>query len=104
MSRIRIRDECGRGYNISLTIRAEKTNKKTNGALLAEELNNFFAPFETKSPFNSSPLVVTDTPVLAVQQHEVRQVLKAVNPRKAAGPDGIPGKVLRACYNELSAL
>ena len=32
----------------------------------------------------------------------MRRVLLAVNPRKAAGPDGVPDKVLRACAHQLS--
>lgn len=32
----------------------------------------------------------------------MRRVLLAINPRKAAGPDGIPGKVLGACAHQLS--
>ncbi|KAI7801774.1 putative RNA-directed DNA polymerase from mobile element jockey-like, partial [Triplophysa rosa] len=43
---------------------------------LAEELNSFFARFE--------------------------RVLCVVNPRKATGPDGVPGKVLKACAKQLS--
>ncbi len=80
---------------------SQKAVTTTNGAWLAEELNNFFARFETSSS-STPPPPVTDIPALTIQQHEVRQVLKAVNPRKAAGPDGVPGKVLRACCNLLS--
>lgn len=76
----------------------------TNDALLADELNNYFSRFETNNLSNSFPSVVTDLPALTVQQHEVRQVFKAVNTRKAAGPDGVPGKVLKACCNELSSV
>ncbi|KAF7645680.1 hypothetical protein LDENG_00199970, partial [Lucifuga dentata] len=41
---------------------------------------------------------------LTLHQHQVRRELRSVNPRKAAGPDGIPGKVLVACANELSEI
>ena len=34
----------------------------------------------------------------------MRRVLLAVNPRKAPGPDGVPGKVLRACAHQLSGV
>ncbi|KAF7650928.1 hypothetical protein LDENG_00118790, partial [Lucifuga dentata] len=77
----------------------------TGGNLLVEEFNNFFAHFETKRPITPSPLGRSlDTSVLTVQQHEVRRALRAVNPRKAASPDRVPGKVLRACCDELSAV
>ncbi len=80
---------------------SHKAATSTDGALLAEELNNFFVRFETRSSFSTSSLD-TDTPALTIEQHEVRQVFKTVNPRKAAGPDRVPGKVLKACCNELS--
>lgn len=63
---------------------------------LAEELNNLFARFKTNK--HITPLSLS-TPALTLQRHEVRQVLRTANPRKVAGPDGVPGKVLRACYN-----
>ncbi len=34
----------------------------------------------------------------------IRHVFRLVNPRKAAGPDGVLGKVLKACAYELSAV
>ena len=34
----------------------------------------------------------------------MRRVLKSVNPRKAAGPDGVPGKVLKACADQLTGV
>ncbi|XP_051980726.1 uncharacterized protein LOC127642004 [Xyrauchen texanus] len=71
-------------------------------ASLAEELNCFFARFEAKSPLQHTSPRDTGTQTLTVQ--EVRQVFKSVNPRKAAGPDGVLGKVLGACAYELAAV
>ncbi|KAF7647838.1 hypothetical protein LDENG_00165960, partial [Lucifuga dentata] len=42
--------------------------------------------------------------IFTVEEHDVRWVLKTVNPRKAAGPDGVPGKVLKACADQLSQI
>ncbi|KAK3557096.1 hypothetical protein QTP70_024666 [Hemibagrus guttatus] len=39
---------------------------------------------------------------LTVEEHEVRRTLRAVNPRKAAGPDGIAGCVLKDCADQLA--
>lgn len=39
--------------------------------------------------------------ILTVEEHEVRRMLRAVNPRKAAGPDGICGRVLKDCADQL---
>lgn len=101
------RSDLKRGIRAGKRAYRDKGNKKavttTNGAQLAEELNSFFARFETRSPFTPPPLA-TGKPALTFQQHEVRHALKAVNPRKAAGPDGVPGKVHRACCYELFAV
>lgn len=37
-------------------------------------------------------------------EHEVRRTLQAVDPKKAAGPDGISGRVLKACADQLSGI
>ncbi|KAK1798962.1 hypothetical protein P4O66_007231, partial [Electrophorus voltai] len=82
---------------------------------LANELNTFFARFEaTSSSANANgasangaangtcagptieqrPLVITES--------DVRRVFKRVNTRKAMGPDGICGRVLKACADQLA--
>nr|XP_024655500.1 LOW QUALITY PROTEIN: NACHT, LRR and PYD domains-containing protein 12 [Maylandia zebra] len=40
--------------------------------------------------------------IITLEEHEVRRTLRAVNPRKAAGPDGVPGRVLRDCADQLA--
>ena len=71
--------------------------------LLAEELNHFFARFEL-SKAEPVPAAASSTDDLAftVSTEDVRRVLHSVNPRKAAGPDGIPGRVLRDCADQLA--
>lgn len=77
-------------------------------APLAEELNCFFARFETSQQQHSSApalppsLPGSCTTSLSVREHDVRRMLLAVNPKKAVGPDGVPGKVLRACAHQLA--
>ena len=78
-------------------------------AALAEELNSFFAHFESPTQHSATslqpplqPPSASSTPPLTNEVQDVRRVLSAVNPRKAAGPDGVPGKVLKACANQLS--
>jgi len=36
-----------------------------------------------------------------VTEHDVRRALMRVNTRKGAGPDGISGRVLKTCANQL---
>ncbi len=42
--------------------------------------------------------------VITVSEDEVRRELRRVNIRKAAGPDGITGRVLRSCVDQLAGL
>lgn len=74
----------------------------------AEKLNIFFGRHE-KTDFKSGSLSLAshppspmDHPPLTVTTEEVRRVFNRVNPRKAAGPDGIPGRVLRDCSDQLA--
>ncbi len=39
-----------------------------------------------------------------MSEDEVRRELRRVNIRKAAGPDGITGRVLRSCADQLAGL
>ena len=74
-------------------------------ASLAEELNHFFARFEVNRP--TTIALTPPTPsshTLTLQEHEVRCVLKSVSTRKAAGPDGVSGKVLNSCANQLAGV
>ena len=66
-------------------------------------LNTFFSRFEenntttpTKKPVNP------DSTTLQLDPADVRTTLLKVNPRKAAGPDNIPGRVLRDCADSLT--
>ena len=70
---------------------------------LPDELNDFYARFEVNSiiPAQTLPPSPTDQ-VLQVSTAEVKRVLASVNPRKAAGPDNIPGRVLKDCAEQLS--
>lgn len=41
--------------------------------------------------------------ILKMEECEVRCPRQSVNPREAAGPDGVPGCVLRTCAEQLAA-
>ena len=76
---------------------------------LANELNTFSARFETASS-NSSlqtnamecEAIADGDPAFRLSEHDVRRSFKKVNARKAAGPDGIPGRVLKVCADQLA--
>ncbi len=74
-------------------------------ASLAEKLNHFFTRFEVVSPEETILHPLTHSShILTVQEHEVRRTLKEVNPRKATGPDGILGRVLRECADQMAGV
>ncbi|KAK3559409.1 hypothetical protein QTP86_013360 [Hemibagrus guttatus] len=71
-------------------------------ATLAEELNLFFARFDVEPPETATvqPMVHSSFTLTM----EVRRTLQAVNLRKATGPDGIPGCVLKNCADQLAGV
>ncbi len=79
--------------------------------LLAEELNTFYGRFECNSSSATLSISVSgssrqssDNHVITVSEDEDRRELKRVNVRKAAGLDGITGRVLRSCADQLAGL
>jgi hypothetical protein len=61
---------------------------------LPDELNNFYVRFEASN---------TDC-VVTLSATNVSKTFKEVNIHKAAGSDGLPGRVLRACANQLASV
>ncbi len=90
----RLKTICSSGNNSSAKVRADP--------LLAEELNTFYGRFECNGGA-TLPISVSGSSrqssdyVFTVSEDEVRRELRRVNIRKAAGPDGITGRVLRSC-------
>ncbi len=72
---------------------------------LAEELNHFFARFEVEPTGTTKTHPPADSShILMVEEHDVRRTLRAVKPRKATGPDGVSGQVLRDCASQLAGV
>ena len=71
---------------------------------LPDTLNAFFARFEASNTTTPSRLTPSpdDPPVITITTAEGRRTLQGVNPRKASGPDGIPGRILKDCADQLS--
>ncbi len=89
------------GNNSSAEVRADP--------LLAKELNTFYGRFECNGgatlPISTSGSSRQSSDhVFPVSEDEVRRELRRVNIRKAAGPDGITGRVLRSCADQLAGL
>ncbi len=94
---------CSSGNKSSAEVRADP--------FLAEELNTFYGRFECNGgsatltiSMSGSSRQSSDDHVFTVSEDEVRRELKRVNVRKAAWPDGITGRVLRSCADQLAGL
>ena len=72
-------------------------------ASLPDALNVFYARFEAKNDVVAEKNIPSpDEQVLRLTTAEVKKSLRRVNPRKAAGPDNIPGSVLKGCADQLA--
>ncbi len=94
---------CSSGNNSSAEVRAD--------LLLAEELNTFYGRFECNGGSATLPISASgsskqssDDYAITFSEDDVRRELRRVNVRKAAGPDGITGRVLRSCADQLAGL
>ncbi len=70
---------------------------------LPNTLNHFYSWFEMQ---NDTPAQKLPTPpndqALCLCAADVRKTLSRITPRKAAGPDNIPGRVLKDCAAQLT--
>lgn len=71
--------------------------------MLPDTLNRFYARFDEQNRDTplKSPCESEET-ALQVTHTQVLRALKRVNPRKAAGPDGVAPRVLKACAEQLT--
>ncbi len=98
-----LRTICAFGNKSSAEVTADQ--------LLADELNTFYDHFECNGGSATLPISASgssrqssDNHVITVSEDKVRRALKRVNVRKAARPDGITGRVLRSCADQLAGL
>ncbi|KAK3508999.1 hypothetical protein QTP70_015950 [Hemibagrus guttatus] len=72
-------------------------------ASLLDALNSFYARFEARNDVTVRKTIPpTEDQVLGLTMVDMRKTLRRVNPRKAAGPDNIPGRVPRECKEQLA--
>ncbi|KAI4887222.1 hypothetical protein NFI96_028270 [Prochilodus magdalenae] len=79
----------------------------TSHTTLLDQLNEFYARFEALNPGHQRGVMAegsTQNSSLTVTSVEVCKALKRINPRKAAGPDNIPGRALKVCSSELAGV
>lgn len=70
---------------------------------MLNNLNSYFGRFDA---LNNTPTIKSphhqDDQVLCLNPADVHLALRRVNPKKAAGPDHIPGRVLKECADQLA--
>jgi hypothetical protein len=65
----------------------------------------FYARFEAtniKQPWKT--LAGSEDQLLLISEADMRKTLKRLNTHKAAGPDGVPGRVLRVYTDQLAGV
>ena len=72
---------------------------------LPDELNNFYARFEASNTETCMiASAVSGDCAITLSAADGSKTFKQVNIHKAAGPDGLPGRVLRACTDQLASV
>ncbi len=104
-------DACGRDWGPSVPFGNKSSAEVRTDPLLAEKLNTFYGHFECNGGSATLPISASgssrqssDDHVITVLEDEFRRELRRVNVRKAAGPDGITGHILRFCADQLAGL
>ncbi len=70
---------------------------------LPDALNHFYSRFEMQNDTSAQKLPTPpNDQALCLPPADVRKTLSRINPRKAAGPDNIPGRVLKDCAEQLT--
>lgn len=87
------------------TITGYNSSTHAQSSSLPDDLNCFFARFDcTDSSDNIRAQQGPSPPVLTLCPHDVRRTLQHINLNKATGPDEVPGRVLKHCARELTAV
>ncbi|KAL0159079.1 hypothetical protein M9458_047155, partial [Cirrhinus mrigala] len=82
---------------------SKDTRSLDDDTSLPDALNHFYSRFEIQNNTPAQKLLTSpNDQVLCLSPADVRKTLSRINPRKAAGPDNIPGRVLRDCAAQLT--
>ncbi len=95
------------GINNITGFKGNKPATVNIAASLPDELNTFYARFEadtTAHTESASAAAAEEVSPLTLSVADVTRSFKLVNIRKAVGPDGIPGRVLKACAFQLAGV
>ena len=93
------------GLNTITDYKGKPRRELPSDASIPDELNSFYACFEASNTeaCMRAPAVLDDC-VIMLSVADVNKTFKQVNIHKAAGPDGLSGRVLKACADQLSSV
>ncbi len=95
------------GINNITGFKGSKPATVNIAASLPDELNTFYARFEADNTAHTeiaAAAAAEEVSPLTLSVADVTRSFKRVNIRKAVGPDGIPGRVLKACAFQLAGV
>ncbi len=95
------------GINNITGFKGNKPATVNIAASLPDELNTFYVRFEAHNTAHTEcapTAAAEEVSPLSLSVADVTRSFKRVNIRKAVGPDGIPGRVLKACAYQLAGV
>ncbi len=93
------------GINNITDFKGNKSSTVNIAASLPDELNLFYARFEAHNTAHTeSAPAAEEVSAISISVADVTRSFKWVNIHKAVGPDGISGRVLRACAFQLAGV
>ena len=97
--------EAWKGLNAMMGRKQKQQHVQSEDVLkFANDLNAFYARFDVRDfkPDCDRLCATLDPSPLTVTEEAVTACFSRVNPRKAPGPDGVKGRVLKECASQLS--
>ncbi|KAI4889721.1 hypothetical protein NFI96_009933 [Prochilodus magdalenae] len=91
------------GIQVITDYKSKVSTPVTIDAALPADLNNFYASAQAQYSNTALFHTMEEEPPLILATDEVRRALMRVSTRTAAGLDGIPGRVLKACASQLAS-
>ncbi len=89
------------GFKTTTDYKRKTSSAEVMSASLSDELNIFYACYESNSPVEEVKKAQDPCPPV-ISRADVCRSLKKINTRKAPGPDGIPGWALKVCADQLA--
>ncbi|XP_060703504.1 uncharacterized protein LOC132830055 [Hemiscyllium ocellatum] len=93
------------GLHDLIGYKAKSNRIASSNTSLSNEHNAFYAGSEQKicETLSTAP-IVSGAPVPTITAADVRSAFLKVNPQKVTGPDGIPGRALTSCADQLAGV